>query len=142
MSNTRRSFLKVLAACPLAGACSSNSGDPASFGTVSAGNVSATSEGSLSVVGTAPTVLGRDKDGLYAMTITCTHAGCDVTPQGTTLFCPCHSSVFDSNGGVLRGPAGSPLVHFAVHVDASGNITVDGTKQVGASVRTPITTTT
>jgi cytochrome b6-f complex iron-sulfur subunit len=98
--------------------------------------VSSTSVGSLSVVPSAPAILARDAGGLYAMTITCTHEGCDVVPSGTTLDCPCHGSRFDSNGNVLQGPAGSPLVHFAVTVDASGAITVDGTMQVAASVRT------
>ncbi len=138
MQNPRRSFLKVLAATPLVAACSSNSGAPASFGIVSAGNVSSTSEGTLSVVPNAPAILARDADGLYAMTITCTHEGCDVTPTGVTLDCPCHGSRFDSNGKVLQGPAGSPLVHFAVTVDANGAITIDGTKQVAASLRTAV----
>jgi len=139
MSNPRRSFLKVLAVAPLA-ACSGNSGDAASFGSVSAGNVSATSVGHLEALTNAPSVHARDDNGLYAMTITCTHAGCDVTPQGSTLYCPCHASLFDSNGAVLHGPANAPLVHFAVSLDATGNITVDGTKQVPASTRVAVTT--
>jgi cytochrome b6-f complex iron-sulfur subunit len=128
----------MLAATPLA-ACSGGSGAPASFGKVPGGNVSDTSEGLLAVVPNAPAVLARDANGLYAMTITCTHESCDVAPSnGTTLFCSCHGSLFDNNGAVLRGPASSPLVHFAVTVDAAGNITVDGTTQVAASVRTAV----
>ena len=108
-------------------------------GKVPAGNVSSTSEGLLAMVPNAHAVLARDKDGLYAMTNTCTHAGCDVSPSGTTLYCPCHGSVFDSNGAVLQGPAPSPLVHYAVTLDAAGNITVDGTTEVAAAVRTAVT---
>jgi nitrite reductase/ring-hydroxylating ferredoxin subunit len=125
MQNSRRSLLKILAATPLV-ACSGNSGAAASFGVVSTGNVSSTSVDALSIVPDAPAILGRDSNGLYAMTITCTHQGCDVAPSGSTLECPCHGSKFDSNGAVLQGPAAAPLVHFAVAVDASGNITVDG----------------
>lgn len=137
--NRRRTFLKMLAAAPVV-ACGGGSGAPASFGTVTAGNVSATSVGSLTVVANAPAILGRDQDGLYAMTSTCTHQGCEVEPSASdTLFCPCHSSRFDRNGKVLGGPAPSPLVHFAVSIDGDGNITVDGAKQVGASVRTQVT---
>jgi Rieske Fe-S protein len=106
---------------------------------VSAGNVSDTSVGVLSVVKGAPAILARDADGLYAMTITCTHEGCDVTPSGNTISCPCHGSRFDSNGKVLAGPAGSPLVHFSVTVDASGEITIHGKEQVAATVRTQVT---
>lgn len=134
MHNPRRYFLKVLAATPLL-ACSGNSGAPASFGVVSAGNVSTTTVGSLTVVPGAPAILARDAGGLYALTITCTHEGCDVSPSGSTLYCPCHGSRFDDNGAVLQGPAGSPLVHFAVTVDANGAVTIDGSKQVAASVR-------
>ena len=137
MQNPRHSFLKILAASALV-ACSGASGAAASFGMVSAGNVSSTSVGSLTVVPNAPAILARDAGGLYAMTITCTHEGCDVAPSGNTLYCPCHGSKFDNNGAVLQGPANSPLVHFAVTVDASGGITVDGTKQVSASTRTVI----
>ncbi|MET0794373.1 MAG: Rieske (2Fe-2S) protein [Polyangiaceae bacterium] len=123
-----------MAATPLL-ACSGNSGAPASFGVVSAGNVSTTTVGSLTVVPGAPAILARDAGGLYALTITCTHEGCDVSPSGSTLYCPCHGSRFDDNGAVLQGPAGSPLVHFAVTVDANGAVTIDGSKQVAASVR-------
>jgi Rieske Fe-S protein len=138
MPNQRRTFLKILAATPLL-ACSGSSGEPASFGDVSAGNVSDTKADTLSVVSGAPAILGRDSGGLYAMTITCTHQGCDVAPSSNdTLYCDCHGSRFDSNGQVLHGPAGSPLVHFAVSVDANGNITVHGKQQVDASVRSAV----
>jgi cytochrome b6-f complex iron-sulfur subunit len=73
------------------------------------------------------------------LTVTCTHQGCDVDAVGSgdsaTLDCPCHGSRFDRNGSVVRGPAQSPLVHFAVEVDSSGNITVHGGTTVDASVR-------
>ena len=137
MDNKRRTLLKFLAAAPVV-ACSSNSGAPASFGDVAAGNASATSVGTIAVVPNAPALLARDERGLYAMTITCTHEGCDVTPQGGTLFCPCHGSRFDNEGKVLQGPAGSPLVHFAVSIDAAGNVTVHGAQQVDASIRTQV----
>ncbi|MEO8899893.1 MAG: Rieske (2Fe-2S) protein [Polyangiaceae bacterium] len=138
MLEHRRTFLKVLAAAPLL-ACSSGSGDPQSFADVPAGNVTATSVGSLTVIPNAPAILGRDEGGLYAMTITCTHEGCDVTPSGTGLVCPCHNSRFDANGAVLQGPAGSPLTHFAVSVDAmTGAITAHGGSTVAASVRTTV----
>jgi Rieske Fe-S protein len=138
MSNQRRTFLKILAATPLV-ACGNNSGAAEQFGDVSAGNVTDTSVGMLSLVSGAPAILARDKDGLYAMTSTCTHQGCPVTPAaGETLFCSCHGSRFDSNGDVLNGPANASLIHFAVTVDAAGNITVKGTMQVAAAVRTAV----
>jgi len=104
----------------------------------SAGNVSAISVGTLRVLPNLPIVLGRDAQGLYAMTITCPHQGCAVTPQASGLYCPCHGSRFDSNGSVINGPARSPLVHFAVSVDAAGNITVYPASQVASGVRTMV----
>jgi cytochrome b6-f complex iron-sulfur subunit len=139
MQKQRRIFLKVLAASPLLAACSSgDSGAPQSFKTVSAGLVSATPVGTLAVTPNGLAILARDAQGLYAMTIICTHAGCDVEPQNGALYCPCHGSRFDSNGKVLQGPAGAALVHFAVSVDAAGNILVDGETQVAADVRVTV----
>jgi Rieske Fe-S protein len=137
MQNQRRVFLKILAAAPLL-ACNGASGAPAAFGDVAAGNVSATTVGVLTVVPNAPAILGRDSQGLYAMTITCPHQGCDVSPSGSVLECPCHGSRFDSNGNVLQGPANTGLVHFAVSVDAAGSITVSGGMQVASSARTAV----
>jgi Rieske Fe-S protein len=51
------------------------------------------------------------------------------------INCPCHGSQFDRNGAVIRGPAARPLVHFAVQIDAAGNIVIHTNTQVGATVR-------
>lgn len=141
----RRRFLTVLGGSFAVAACSEDDeggGNPAPFGDVPAGNVQNVAVGALALVGSEPVVLGRDAGGLYAMTITCTHQGCDVQPTGTgtsaVLNCPCHGSRFDRNGAVLMGPASSPLAHYAVEVDASGNITIHGGTQVGANVRTAV----
>jgi len=140
-ATTRRRFLATLGAVALGG-CQGSGASPAAFGDVSAGNVSGIAVGALSVVGSEPVMIGRDANGLYAMTITCTHQGCDVEPIGSgssaRVQCPCHGSQFDRNGAVTHGPAGSPLVHFAVDVDATGNVTIHGGKQVAADVRTAV----
>lgn len=95
--------------------------------------------GSLAAVPGAPAIVGRDAGGVYAMTSTCTHAGCSSDPQSNgTIYCPCHGSRFDSNGNVVNGPARNPLAHFAVEIDAQGNILVHGETQVGPSTRTPV----
>jgi Rieske Fe-S protein len=141
----RRLFLKVVAASGASAAasvgCSSGAASPASFGTVSAGNVSAIAIGSLAAVTGQPVAIGRDANGVYAMTLTCTHEGCDMGAQGSVssagLDCACHGSQFDVNGNVTRGPANAPLAHFAVSIDASGDVTIDGANEVAASTRTP-----
>ena len=141
----RRHFLVVLgaaAAVPTA-ACSDPSGvEPAKIGDVSAGNVSGLPEGTLLAVGNAPVAIGRDANGLYAMTLTCTHEGCNIALDGSVdiseVHCGCHGARFDGNGNVKSGPAPDPLVHFAVEVDAAGNILIRGDQRVGSNVRTPV----
>ncbi|MFI5300880.1 MAG: Rieske (2Fe-2S) protein [Polyangiales bacterium] len=142
---SRRVFLRVFAASGVAAAvdvgCGPAGVSPLSFGTVSAGNVSALPVGSLHAVPGQPVAIGRDTGGVYAMTLTCTHGGCDMGSQGSVssagLFCGCHGSQFDGNGNVTRGPANAPLAHFAVSIDAAGEVTVDGAQEVAASTRAP-----
>jgi len=142
MKESRRFFLKLVAVSPLVGAAlgcgAANAAEPAPFGDVSAGNVSGLAVGTLRRVPGEPVIIARDSRGLYAMTVTCTHQGCEVQPVGSTLDCPCHGSRYDQNGSVIQGPAESPLAHFAVEVDANGEITVHGATRVDASVRVAV----
>jgi Rieske Fe-S protein len=143
---SRRLFLKVIVATGAAsawGGCGGGNGAGAeAFGDASAGNSADLPVGSIRAVANAPAFIGRDQDGLYAMTSTCTHAGCDMIASGSItaqgIDCHCHGSVFDKNGNVISGPANSPLEHFAVSVDPSGAMTVHGGTQVPQSSRTPI----
>jgi Rieske Fe-S protein len=83
--------------------------------------------------------IGRDAQGVYAMTLTCTHEGCDMGTEGSVsasgVVCDCHGSRFDVDGAVTQGPATSALQHFAVTVDAAGALTIDGATTVASSVR-------
>jgi cytochrome b6-f complex iron-sulfur subunit len=49
--------------------------------------------------------LFRDQEGVYAISLVCTHLGCIVksTPEG--FECPCHGSRFTADGSVAKGPA-------------------------------------
>ena len=53
--------------------------------------------------------LFRDEEGVYAISLVCSHLGCIVknTPEG--FECPCHGSRFDPAGGVTKGPAPKAL---------------------------------
>lgn len=54
---------------------------------------------------------------VVAFSAICTHAGCQVVPNGGELDCPCHGSVFAAGtGAVLQGPASRPLPSVAVKV--------------------------
>ncbi|HEX8791119.1 MAG TPA: Rieske (2Fe-2S) protein [Polyangiaceae bacterium] len=138
----RRRFL-VLAGVGVGAAgvaCGSAQGvQPVTVGDVPAGNVSSLPVGSLNVVNGQPVCIGRDSGGVYAMTLTCTHAGCDIGTQGDVspsgLLCGCHGSRFDANGNVVSGPAPSPLEHFAVSADQAGNLTIHGGQVVDAGQR-------
>jgi len=78
----------------------------------------------------------RDGEGVYAISLTCTHLGCIVKPTAAGFECPCHGSRFGHDGAVMRGPAPKALPWVGVSV-AGGTITVDeevtvpkGTKKV------------
>jgi len=147
---SRRRFLQVLAAgaatTAAAGAlsaCSSQNGSsaPEAVGEVTAGNISNLQVGTVQSVPGSAVFVGRDSNGVYAMTTTCTHAGCDMASGqtiSTRISCSCHGSEFDLNGGVVRGPAENPLVHYAVSVAADGTITIHGSQEVSASTRTAV----
>lgn len=84
-------------------------------------------------------VIGRDSGGLFAYSASCTHTGCllNAPDRRGVATCPCHGSVFDGSGSVVRGPASSPLQHFLVTVQG-GTVTVDPTMPVNANARTPV----
>jgi cytochrome b6-f complex iron-sulfur subunit len=56
----------------------------------------------------------REAGEIYALSLVCTHLGCSVTVTPRELLCPCHGSVFDRRGNVVKGPADRPLVGYAV----------------------------
>lgn len=142
----RRRFLQVLvvsaATTSTLTSCSgSNGSEPEAFGEVSAGNVSEVQLGVVKAVPGAPVFVGRDSSGVYAMTSTCTHEGCDMAADGTVtsnIVCGCHNSAFDLNGNVVHGPASRPLVHFAVDIAVDGSVTIHGDKPVSSSVRAAV----
>ena len=158
MSNepSRRRFLTVIAqgsgaACvaTLGVACgggegSSDEGGTGSTptGTISAGNVSAIAASSLTAVSGNAVAIGRDSGGLYALSLICTHQGCDMSSQGSVAIsginCSCHDSNFDANGNVLSGPAHTALPHYKVTVSTAGEVTIDASTEVAATVRTAV----
>jgi Rieske Fe-S protein len=140
----RRSILKGGAAAPLLLVLpmSCNNSVPPPSGPVPGGTVAETTVGSLRVIAGEVVVLGRDDAGLYAMSASCTHAGCLISAAGGTatagLSCPCHGSRFDANGAVTHGPAATPLPHYQVDVATDGTITIHGEQIVSAEARTAV----
>jgi Rieske Fe-S protein len=56
----------------------------------------------------------RDSHGIYALSLVCTHLGCTVTVSTAELACPCHGSIFDRQGMVVKGPADKALRRLIV----------------------------
>ena len=55
----------------------------------------------------------------HALSARCTHLGCALNyiSEKNILECPCHSSMFDINGKVLRSPASKPLTRHKVIIE-------------------------
>lgn len=146
--SSRRHFLKTVSAAamgavtgPILNACGAGPRQARATGSFSGGNVNNLSLGQPMELG-EPVVVVLDANGLYAMSTICTHAGCDMQMDGTIsssgLRCLCHGSRFSINGQVTRGPAFSPLEHYAVQVADNGDITVDADMIVSPDTRTPV----
>lgn len=72
-----------------------------------------------------PNILMKKSDGtVSAMSMLCTHVccQCEYSSSANELYCPCHGSVFDQNGKVLRGPAQQPLPSVELSIDSNGNV--------------------
>ncbi len=70
-------------------------------------------------------MLMKKSDGsVSAISLLCTHVCCVCQYESGNgdLFCPCHGSVFDLNGNVLRGPAQTKLPSIQLRIDSNGNI--------------------
>ena len=46
-------------------------------------------------------------------------------PDTDTYICPRHGANFDIDGNVTKGPARTPLIRYAISVDANGHLIVD-----------------
>jgi Rieske Fe-S protein len=107
---------------------------------IDAGLASALQTGTLRALSGKGVAVGRDAGGIYAMTLICTHEGCDISTDGSVsasgIECFCHGARFDAQGTVTNGPARSNLIHFAVTQSAAGELTIHTDQQVAASART------
>lgn len=54
----------------------------------------------------------NSEDGIKVLSIACTHLGCVLNVEDDKFVCPCHGSMFDLKGNVLKGPALKPLKHI------------------------------
>jgi len=59
-------------------------------------------------------VIIRSEEDVYALSLVCTHLGCTVNVTADNIVCPCHGSIFDREGKVLKGPSDKPLKRLEV----------------------------
>jgi nitrite reductase/ring-hydroxylating ferredoxin subunit len=78
--------------------------------------------------------LFRDAEGVYAISLICTHLGCIVRPTERGFECPCHGSVFAPDGSVTRGPAPRALSWLSISTN-DGTVIVDEEKIVPAGTK-------
>jgi cytochrome b6-f complex iron-sulfur subunit len=135
----RRRFLALVGGAAASTACVMETGPGQQVAQdVAAGKASDLMQGTLKAVADAACI-GRDDNGVYALSLICTHAGCDISQNGSVsgqgIFCNCHGSAFDPLGNVLGGPARQPLPHFRVSADANGNLTIHVGQVVSATQR-------
>jgi Rieske Fe-S protein len=129
---TRRRFVilggatAASALCACAGADSGDrpAGTPAP-GVYEVGHVSDFPPGTVSRIDDGPFFVIHDERGLYALTAICTHELCTVNVGQSELPCPCHGSIYDLQGNVIRGPAPQPLDPLELTVEADGTVRVD-----------------
>lgn len=78
--------------------------------------------------------LFRDEQGIYAISIVCTHLGCIVKPSAQGFECPCHGSLYAPDGSVTKGPAPRALDWLSVSV-SDGTVMVDQDRSVPPGTR-------
>jgi cytochrome b6-f complex iron-sulfur subunit len=100
-------------------------GDPAQF---AVGSVTRMEAGGF--------YLFREEQGFHAISSVCTHLGCVVAyTEGEGFACPCHGSRFNSEGGVIGGPAPAALPWLQLVLSPDGQLQVNAESQVAKGTR-------
>lgn len=99
---------------------------------VNAGNIKEFKVGTVSTVREMHGFVSRvDQKGALVMAWKCTHLGCTVpwVDAEKRFHCPCHGSIFDTQGQVIAGPAPRPLDLFPAQV-VNGELIVDTSRVI------------
>ena len=135
---SRRGFLGALWGVSLVGLAGQASGAlyeffkprvvAGGFGSkVNAGKAQEFKAGKVSYVRQGHFYISRlDDGGVLALWQRCTHLGCTVPwrQDEGQFHCPCHSSLYNTKGEVIGGPAPRPLDLFPIEV-VNGELVVD-----------------
>lgn len=80
--------------------------------------------GSRTVLPAIPALLIHSMNGFQAISLVCPHLGCTVQEKIGQLACPCHGSLFDEDGMLIRRPAARDLNPLAVEVGPDGTVII------------------
>lgn len=69
----------------------------------------------------------REKNSVRVVSAVCTHLGCtnQWVAERNQWECPCHGSIFNQEGVVIKGPARKPLPWYGVSLAADGRLFVN-----------------
>ncbi len=101
-------------------------------GQVAAGQVGEFQPGTVSHIQRGRFYISRLEDGsMLALWHRCTHLGCTVpwNEAEGQFHCPCHSSIFNTKGEVISGPAPRPLDLFPIEI-VDGRVVVDTSRSI------------
>ncbi len=59
-----------------------------------------------------------------ALSLMCSHKGCELVAYKNFFECPCHGSEFDIQGNALKWPATEPLVNYKTVINNNKTITI------------------
>jgi cytochrome b6-f complex iron-sulfur subunit len=107
-----------------------------SLGIIEAGSVDKFSVNSVTAFVRGRFYLSRLEDGGFlALSRKCTHLGCTVpwSSKEMKFMCPCHASVYNIRGEVVRAPASRPLDLHPVFIE-NNVVKVDTSKVIKRSV--------
>lgn len=79
---------------------------------------------SRTIIAHIPAIVVHDDEGLHALSLTCSHLGCAVEERNFGFECPCHSSRYDPDGRVVKGPSAANLRKLRVETTEDGNLHV------------------
>lgn len=73
----------------------------------------------LKVKGQQILFIRETEETIRALDPLCTHKGCALAynREAKRIDCPCHQSVFNLEGGVIKGPASKPLKAYDAKLD-------------------------
>ncbi len=98
--------------------------DPTSTSEFDIGPASRYPRKSSTILAHIPAIVIHDDNGIRVISLVCSHLGCNVEERNFGFECPCHSSRYDLDGRVLKGPANRDLKKLRVEESEDGNLHV------------------